>query len=384
MQASLYWRLSGFYFFYFFVLGTMVPYLPLYLKSLGLDEWHIGLMISVMVGTKIIAPNIWGWLADHSGQRMLIIRAGCLMAVLCFSGIFWQNSIKLLALVIFLYSFFWNAVLAQFEAVTLVYLGTQPERYSRIRLWGSVGFIVAVALFGWLFDYVNLSYFPLIVALGLLTIFLSSWMVADPAVDSRCHTAHKTGDDFLCRLRQPPVAIFFVVCFLMVLAHGPYYTFYTLLMEQHAYSRTAIGLLWSLGVMAEVILFWYMHRLLPRWGLRSILLVSLILTAVRWILLALFPQYLSLMLFAQCLHAFSFGAFHAAAIETVRRLFTVQQSGKAQAFYSAVGYGAGNALGALFSGALWAISPSLPYLVSAAVCVLAWWLVLRFYQEVVP
>jgi PPP family 3-phenylpropionic acid transporter len=118
-----------------------------------------------------------------------------------------------------------------------------------------------------------------------------------------------------------------------------------------------------------------MHRLLPRWGLRSILLVSLILTAVRWILLALFPQYLSLMLFAQCLHAFSFGAFHAAAIETVRRLFTVQQSGKAQAFYSAVGYGAGNALGALFSGALWAISPSLPYLVSAAVCVLAWWLV---------
>jgi PPP family 3-phenylpropionic acid transporter len=377
MQTGIYWRLSGFYFFYFIVLGTMVPYLPLYLKSLGLDAWHIGVLTSVMIGTKIIAPNIWGWLADHTGRRMAIIRFGCLMAVLCFSLIFWWgNSIPLLALIIFLYSFFWNAVLAQFEAVTLVYLGTQPERYSRVRLWGSVGFIVAVSLFGWMFDYVPLSVFPILVAVGLLTIFLSSWMVVDPAPVTH-HVSLNTGESFLQRLRQPEIAIFFVVCFLMVLSHGPYYTFFSLLMEHHDYSHTAIGLLWSLGVVAEVVLFWFMHRLLPNWGLRSMLLVSLAATTFRWLLLAWFPQFLSVMLFAQCLHAFSFAGFHAAAIETVRRLFSVQQSGKAQAFYSAVGYGAGNALGALGSGALWQISSSLPFVCSALVCALAVVLVWR-------
>lgn len=378
MQAGIYWRLSGFYFFYFIVLGTMVPYLPLYLKNLGLDAWHIGVLTSVMVGTKIVAPNIWGWLADHTGKRMAIIRLGCLMAVLCFSLIFWWNgNIFLLALIIFLYSFFWNAVLAQFEAVTLVYLGSQPERYSRVRLWGSIGFILAVSLFGWLFDYVELSVFPVLVAGGLLTIFLSSWVVADPAPALQ-HTAVDNGSSFLQRLRQPEIAVFFIVCFLMVLSHGPYYTFFSLLMEQHQYTHTEIGLLWGLGVVAEVGLFWCMHRLLPHWGLRSLLLVSLVATTMRWLLLAMFPQHLSVMLFAQCLHAFSFAGFHAAAIETVRRLFSVQQSGKAQAFYSAVGYGAGNALGALASGALWQLSSALPFFCSAVVCALAVFLVWRY------
>ena len=378
MQAGIYWRLSGFYFFYFIVLGTMVPYLPLYLKDIGLDAWHIGLITSGMIGTKIIAPNIWGWLADHTGQRMVIIRAGCLMAVLCFSLIFWwSGSLALLALIIFLYSFFWNAVLAQFEVVTLVYLGGTPERYSRVRLWGSIGFILAVSLFGWLFDYVALSVFPFLVAAGLLAIFLSSWIVADPVRELH-HSAIQNSFGFLQLLQQPKIAIFFIVCFLMVLSHGPYYTFFSLLMEQYHYTHTAIGLLWSLGVVAEVVLFWYMHRLLPYWGLRSLLLVSLAATAARWLLLAQFPEFLSIMLFSQCLHAFSFAGFHAAAIETVRRLFSVQQSGKAQAFYSAVGYGAGNALGALASGALWGISSSLPFFCSALVCAVAFFLVWRY------
>jgi PPP family 3-phenylpropionic acid transporter len=387
MQASIYWRLSGFYFFYFFVLGTMVPYLPLYLKSLGLDAWHIGLLTSVMVGTKIVAPNIWGWLADHSGQRMAIIRGGCLMAVLCFSLVFWwTGSIAILALIIFLYSFFWNAVLAQFEAVTLVYLGSQPERYSRVRLWGSIGFIVAVILFGWLFDQVDLSWFPVLIASGLLTIFLSSWFVSDPLPVQQHHAQQPEKGSFIGRLRQPSIAIFFTVCFLMVLSHGPYYTFFSLLMEQHQYTRTAIGFLWGLGVVAEVILFWYMHRLMPHWGVRSLLLVSLVATTCRWLLLAGFPQFHGIMLFAQCLHAFSFAGFHAGAIETVRRLFSVQQSGKAQAFYSAVGYGAGNAIGALMSGALWQLDSSLPFYCSAFVCAIAVWLIwqklpVNFFRE---
>jgi PPP family 3-phenylpropionic acid transporter len=102
---------------------------------------------------------------------------------------------------------------------------------------------------------------------------------------------------------------------------------------------------------------------------------------MRWLLLALFPQQFGLMLFGQCLHAFSFGAFHSSAIEIVRRWFSLQQSGKAQALYSAVSFGAGNALGALMSGALWELDSALPFLFSSVVCLLGVWLVWRYLQE---
>lgn len=378
MQGSVYWRLSGFYFFYFSVLGTMVPYFPLYLKNLGLSAWHIGFLIAVMAGTKIIAPNIWGWLADHSGKRMAVIRLGCLMAVLPFLWLVQpQNNLWVLAAIIFAYSFFWNAVLAQFEAVTLLYLQKTPERYSRVRLWGSAGFIVAVAGFGWLFDRVSITYFPAFVALTLLAIFVSSCLVRDPVVIDMQTSQKLPAASFWKRLSNPLIAIFFSVCFLMVLSHGAYYAFFSLLMEQYQRSHTTIGLLWSLGVLAEMLLFWYMHRLLPVLGVRSLLLICLAATAMRWLLLALFPQSLSVMLFAQCLHALSFAGFHAGAIETVRRLFSIQQSGKAQAFYSAVGYGAGNSLGALLSGAIWHWGYFWSFFASMCICLLALFLVWR-------
>ncbi len=382
MQGSVYWRLSGFYFFYFSVLGTMVPYFPLYLKSLGLSAWQIGFLIAVMAGTKIIAPNIWGWLADHSGQRMTVIRLGCLMAVLPFLFLWQQQqSLWILAAIIFLYSFFWNAVLAQFEAVTLLYLRKTPERYSRVRLWGSAGFIVAVAGAGWLFDRIPISFFPVLVTLALLAIFVSSCLVSDPVEPDVAALPAQASPSFWQRLRNPSIALFFFVCFLMVLSHGAYYTFFSLLMEQFQRSHTVIGLLWGLGVVAEMILFWYMHKLLPFWGVRSLLLICLAATTARWLLLALFPQSMPIMLFAQCLHALSFAGFHAGAIETVRRLFAIQQSGKAQAFYSAVGYGAGNSLGALLSGAIWHWGYVWPFVVSALVCALAFFLVWRYLPD---
>ena len=380
MQGGIYWRLSGFYFCYFLALGTIVPYFPLYLQHKGLDPWHIGLLTAVLIATKIVAPNLWGWLADLSQRRMAVIRLGCLLAPLCFTGLFQPLDFSLLLAVVFAYSFFWNAVLAQFEAVTLQYLGRQPEQYSRIRLWGSIGFIVAVTSCGWIFDHYDVGLFAPLVMLGFLAIFVSSWLVDEPPPQASPE-AGEGSSPFLARLRERPVQMFLLVCFLMVLSHGPYYTFFTLLMEQQGYRRATTGLLWSLGVAAEVVLFWFMHRLLPRFGLRSLLLVSLVLTSLRWLLLALLPDWLGVMLFSQCLHAFSFAAFHSAAIETVRRWFTVQQSGKAQALYSAVSFGAGNALGALASGAMWSASPALPFLFSSAACVLAAWLVWRFYPQ---
>lgn len=124
-------------------------------------------------------------------------------------------------------------------------------------------------------------------------------------------------------------------------------------LETIGYSRESIGLLWGLGVAAEVGLFLAMHRLLPRFGPRRLLLTALALAALRWVLIGHFARELPVLLVAQTLHAFSFGVFHAVAIHLIHQFFPGSLQGRGQALYSSLTFGAGNALGSLAAGYLW-------------------------------
>lgn len=374
-QSIPYFRLSGFYFFYFALLGAMVPYWTLYLDSLGYNGRDIGLLTALVQITRIIAPNLWGWLADRTGQRTRIIRIGTFLAFFCFVGVFYQHSFAGLAVVLALHNFFWHAVLSQFEVVTLSHLTGHSARYSQIRLWGSIGFIVAVAALGVVFDHVTVGTLPIFMVVILAVVWLMSLMVAERPVP---RPQREGSAGLLAIVRQPVVIAYFVACLLLQLSHGPYYTFFSLYLEQHHYSRTAIGQLWSLGVVAEVVLFMFMHRIMPAMGIRPLMLLSLLLTALRWCLIALFPENLPVLLFAQCLHAASFGSFHAIAVEMMRRVFAPHYAGQGQALYSAVVYGFGSVGGALLAGEAWERYGAVASFSGAAIAallayVIAWW-----------
>jgi MFS transporter, PPP family, 3-phenylpropionic acid transporter len=369
-----YWRLSGFYFFYFAVIGALIPYWGLYLNSLGYTAQEIGFIGAIVMGTKIVAPNFWGWLAIRSGRRLSVVRLGSFLAGLCFLGIFIRQDFAWLALVVACYTFFWNAVQAQFEVITLGHLRQRYHHYSHIRLWGSIGFIATVVGLGWIFDFLPISYLPAFILSFLILIWLSTLTVTERG---NGHSGELT-EGLREIIARRSVLSFFVVCFLLQVSHGPYYTFYSLhLVENYGYSRTATGLLWGLGVLAEVLIFVLMHRLLVRFDVRTLLLCSLLLTALRWTMIAFFAHSLFLLLIAQLLHAFSFGVAHAAAIEWVRSHFGGNHHGHGQAFYSAVSFGAGGSLGALLSGMLWDQSAVLTFLLAALVALAAfavcWW-----------
>ena len=136
----------------------------------------------------------------------------------------------------------------------------------------------------------------------------------------------------------------------MQMSHGPYYTFYSIYMESYSYSLSFIGWLWALGVIAEVAVFMVMHRMVPVFGLRKLLLLSLILAAIRWTLIGKFPESMAIVLFAQLLHAATFGIYHAVAIQLIHEYFTGKHQGKGQALYSSLSFGAGGALGSFLSG----------------------------------
>jgi PPP family 3-phenylpropionic acid transporter len=286
-----------------------------------------------------------------------------------FAGVLWRHDFYWLAFIVAGYSFFWNAVHAQFEVVTLGHLGAHYQYYSRIRVWGSVGFIGAVIGLGFVFDDLSLRWLPTILLLLLAGIWLSSLSVDEPAV-LRSAAVRRSGP-LGHILRRPVVIAFFATCFLLQAAHGAYYTFFSVWLESNGYSRSHTGLLWSLGVIAEVLLFVVMHQLMGRFSLRAILLASLALTVLRWLLIAWCAAMVPVLLFAQCLHAASFASYHAVAVEIVRRLFAGGHQGQGMALYSGLAYGLGGAVGALVSGALWSASPAGTFVLAAVFSLLA-------------
>ncbi|MFJ1339408.1 MFS transporter [Pseudomonas caricapapayae] len=349
MAPIPYWRLSSFYLFYFALLGSTAPFLALYFHHLGFSSARIGELVAIPMLMRCVAPNLWGWLGDRSGQRLLIVRLGALATLVSFSLIFIGKSYAWLALVMALHAFFWHAVLPQFEVITLAHLQGQTARYSQIRLWGSIGFILTVVGLGRLFDGLSLDVYPLALVIIMAGIVLASLWVPNAQPPGQ---NERSSGGFLKQLTRPGVAAFYVCVALMQLSHGPYYTFLTLHLEHLGYSRGVIGMLWALGVVAEVLMFLGMSRILARFSLRRVLMASFALAALRWLLLGNFAESLAVLLFAQVLHAATFGSFHAASIAFVQRSFGARQQGQGQALYAALA-GTGGALGALYSGYSW-------------------------------
>lgn len=358
------WRYSLFYFLYFLSLGALVPYWSVYLNSLDFSPIEIGELIATLAATKILSPYLWGWLADRTGHHVLLVKITSIAACCFFLPLLWVDSYWGILVLMVLFSFFWNATLPQFEVVTLSYLGNDHHRYSQIRLWGSIGFIASVFILALMIPKLSISLLPLaifIILLGIVTSGSSFNNIKEPCHDSG-HIIHV--------LKRPEVFALLLACFFMQLSHGPYYTFFTLYMNAEGYSIGSVSAYWALGVIAEVILFLYVFRLFQLKDATFYLFLSLILTSFRWFLTATYSEIAWVMFFAQTLHAASFGLFHASAIHLINSYFS-QHQGRGQALYSSVSFGAGGALGSLYSGYLWDYSsPNSLFYVAAAIALM--------------
>jgi PPP family 3-phenylpropionic acid transporter len=357
-------RLSSFYFFYFSTLGILVPYWGLYLKSLDFSPAQIGELLAILVGTKIVAPYIWGWIADHTGKRIRIVQIGSFLAALSFMLVFGVKNYWGMAAVMMLFSFFWNAILPQYEAGTMNHLGENHHRYSFIRSWGSIGFIMMVMLAGPMIDERGVQ-----VILPILTVaFVMIWIATmfTPSDQGQGHSSAPEASRMISIISKPEVAGLLAIFFLMQFSHGSYYAFFSIYLEQHDYSKTQIGQYWALSVLAEVMVFLLVPWLIKLMGVKPLLVFSLSAAVVRWILTAWYVDNALVMFFSQALHAATFGLFHAVAIFFVHHYFKAKLQGRGQALYSSISFGAGGALGSLLSGYSWeTLGPTATYLFSS-------------------
>jgi PPP family 3-phenylpropionic acid transporter len=339
-------RLSAFYFAFFAHAGAYVAYFPLYLASRGLSPAEIAWVLALPPLARTFAPPAWGWLADASGAHRAIVVFSCAAIAAGFALMPFTGQIALLIAAISLLS---AGALPIVEAITLGSLagrpGPQLGNYGPIRLWGSIGFMAVVLAGGIWLDFQPVSTLP-----GAVVAFIVAALAAALALPaSAVHIA-------VHRVRPrvtPEVLSLLATGFCNAVAHGALYAFLSLHLEALGYSGTAIGMLWTLGVLAEIFVFLYLPHVFRRFSLATILVASLAAGVARFLMIGWAAGEVGIVLLAQLLHALTFGSFHAASVAAVHRVFPESAQARGQTLFSGVTYGAGAAVGLAISGWAW-------------------------------
>jgi PPP family 3-phenylpropionic acid transporter len=341
-------RFAAYYFFYFAFVGVFSPYWSLYLKHRGFGAFDIAVLMSLLQVTRVFAPAAWGWLADHLGRQAVVARLAAVAGMLTFLPMFWVTDFAGMCGTMLLIAFFWSASLPLVETMTLGHLGGEMSRYGRIRLWGSIGFLITVLGCGWWLDHAPIDALPWLVLALLAGIAGFAWRLPEAP-----RHAHSDPTPLRELLQRPGVWALFAACTLMSVAHGPYYTLFSVYLAEYGYGKGAIGGLWAVGVVFEIGIFVLMPRLVARWGFLRILRATLWLGTLRFAVIALAVDSLPLLLAAQTLHAATFAAFHASAVAAVHQYFAGPHQAKGQALYTSLSFGVGGTLGGLLGGVLY-------------------------------
>ncbi len=342
-SSPLYLRLQ--YFMYFGVLGVYLPYFNLYCYHLGFSGAQIGLLSGLRSATLVVFPFLWGMLADRFARRKSIYLFSNLLAALIWSAFLFTRTFTPMLLITGLYGIFYAPLISFLEAYSMDILGKDKKAYGRVRLWGSVSFILVVAVLGPSIDRFGIAIIiPLILVGALCQTAGALKLPSMPPVPRR-------------RGKRAPqmewrrAAIFLFCGFLMLVSHGTYYGFFSIHLEQIGLPSTFIGIAWAVAVMAEIAVMFYSRRLFDHVSLERVLLFSFLVAALRWGLLYLFTSP-AVILATQVLHACTYGTFHMASIIYMDRLTPSGAKTFGQAANNAITYGLGLMVGFLLNGAL--------------------------------
>jgi PPP family 3-phenylpropionic acid transporter len=334
--------------------GFFNPFLPLWLKQLGLSIVVISLLTSVQAATRMFAPYAWGALSDRTGERVKLLRLGAVIAFIASAGLWFNLGVWWLAVVLLVMFAQTSGMMPMTEAAVAHAVSQggafDTKLYGRVRLWGSLGFMLAVLGAGAWFEHVGMRSFPLMVSLSLLVLVICAYRM--PNV-KEAHHAHSDGAlSMRPVLAQPIVRWLFSSMFFHVLSHMGIYTFFSLYMDSLGYSKTMIGLLWAVSVTVEIGWFFTQSRWLPKFSLTAWLVICAGVMAFRMAITAAGAQVLWLLALMQALHALTFAAHHSACIALLSHHFPGSLRGRGQALYIIIGYGIPGVIGGLLGGLL--------------------------------
>lgn len=358
-----------FFFWCYGFVGAFPPYITLFFSDKGLSALQIGVLMSIMQAMRIVGPNVWGWTADLLQRRVLVLRFTSAGALVAFVGMFFGETFMQFAAVMAALNLFTSAQGSQSEALLLASLRGDLTYYGRLRLWGSVGYIFLITISGTLLDWHGIGLVPWICWFVLAMAFMASLRFREMPIAP----PHRDMPSIGAMLKRREVLAFFTSTGLMVGAHMAFYVFFSLYLAQHGYSKLMIGVLWAVGVIAEVAFFFWQAPIFHRFGVRTVMLASLLIAVGRFLMVGFGIESLAVLVVAQALHAVTFGAHHSASVATIQRWFTGPMQTRGQALYASASYGVGGTVGGLWLSDVWGrFSPQAIYWVASGLALLAY------------
>ena len=348
------------YAIYFGFVGASGPYLPLLFNEWGMTAFQIGALVALSHLIRIVAPPVWGWAADRHGRIRSLLQYGALIMMgVCLvlpqaGGLEPAMRFVGIALVMAVLHLAAAGQGPLTESMALQLADGDVGKYGRMRVGGSVGFILTVAGFGPLLDEFGVGLLPYLLATLAGTLVLAIRRLPQIAATA----GREPGDRLLDELLKPTMLAFFAASLLMIMAHAPFYAFFSLYLAHLGYSKTAIGLFWALGVVAEIVLFLMQKRLFDRFPATGLLVATMVLCVVRFVMTsaaAWMPATVAtaVLVIAQVLHAATFALHHSASMSLMHQRFGTRYQARAQSLYTAVSYGLGGAIGGLGAGVIW-------------------------------
>ena len=337
------------YFIHFGVMGVFLPYFNLYCYHIGLNGVEIGWISSMRSITNIVFPLIWGVLADRLKQKKLIYVGCCFVSSLVWCGFFMTTDFVAMLIISLVYGMFYSPIISFLEALTVDILGPEKESYGKVRVWGSIAFILMVTLMGKIIGMSSVS-------IILVAIFLGSFIQSFLSLKLPFRTtSQKTvSGSGLGEFITKRTLVFLFAAFLMLVSHGGYYGFFSIHMEGLGYGPFFIGFAWALASGMEIFSMVASKTIFKHFSLERVLIFSFFVAGIRWIFLYSVTA-APLILLSQLLHAITYGTFHMASILYIDRQSPDHLKTLGQSVNNAVTYGMGLMVGFLVNGYLFEI-----------------------------
>ena len=344
------WPLFYFYFFFCSLIGVMMPYLSLHLKAIGFSGTQIGQIFSLITLSTIVVPHFWGWLTIKLGLPRVTLQLailGAFITILPFNfveqfGYFW--------FLMLLFSLFYSSLMPLTDALVLRSIRNLNVPYTRIRVGGSVGYIVAVTTAGFIIEaYGTGVIVPLMTASTLIAVITTFYIYEQP-IDKV--TKSQKGA-FLSLIKQKEIIFFLALAFLSYMAHAPFNVFFAVHLSAAGYSGEQIGLLIALGVLIEIFIFFFIGNRIGKFNVIYLIAFCFACGVFRWFFIAWYAEYLFVAVLTQLMHCITFAAFHLVSIQQITRLFPERYLSQGQAMYSGIGIGLGGGIGMVAAGLLW-------------------------------
>ena len=367
-------RYGMFYGAIFLALGFYLPFWPVWLESRGLKAEEIGLLLALTSWVKVGASPLFGHIADRSGRDRLILVGLAGASLLGFAAFLLAKTFWMFVAIQLATAIAFHPLIPLGESRTMTSVVARGLDYGRIRLWGSITFILGTLAAGWLIEAWNKEALAYAIIAALAFTLLAAAGLRDRPPASEKLPPGNQADIRVFQYFQGPNArtflLFLTTASLLQASHAAYYGFSALHWQTVGHSSATVAWLWTEGVIFEILLFAFSAVLVTRIGPAGLLLVAALGAALRWCLLA-WTVDLAFLIGAQALHALSFAAAHLGAMHFIAKQAPPALAATLQSVYAAVSGGIAMGLAMLLAGRLYPVDPALAYAAMAGLAALA-------------